>query len=50
MKEFLRDLLGFLSERKKYWFMPFILMFVMLAALIAVAQYSAAAPFIYTLF
>ncbi len=50
MKEFLKDMLGFLSERKKYWLIPFILVFLMLGTLIAVAQYSAVSPFIYTLF
>ena len=40
----------FLLEEKKYWLLPIALMFALLGLLIAVAQTSAIAPFIYTLF
>jgi uncharacterized membrane protein YjdF len=50
MKEFVRDLGGFLIERKKFWLMPFIAVLLVLSLLIAAAQYSAVSPFIYTLF
>ena len=48
--EFLKDLWGFLSHRKKFWLLPIILMLVGLGAIIALASGSAIAPFIYTLF
>jgi hypothetical protein len=48
--ELLRDVWGFLRERKKYWLLPLILTLVLLGALIIFTQGSAIAPFIYTLF
>ena len=48
--ELLKDLWGFLNERKKYWLAPLILTLVLLGALIIFTQGSAIAPFIYTLF
>ena len=48
--EFLRDLVGFLSQRKKFWLLPVILVLVGFGALVAFAGGSAIAPFIYTLF
>ena len=48
--DFLRDLWGFLKERKKYWLLPIILTLLLLGALIVLASGSAIAPFIYTLF
>jgi hypothetical protein len=50
MTQFFRDLLGFLVERRKFWLVPFIFVFLVLGTLIAVAQYSAVSPFIYTFF
>jgi hypothetical protein len=50
MLDFLRDLWGFMRERKKFWLAPIILVMVLLGVLIVVAQGSAVAPFIYTLF
>jgi Family of unknown function (DUF5989) len=46
----LRDLWDFLLAEKKYWLLPIVLMFVLLGLVIAVAQTTAIAPFIYTLF
>jgi len=46
----LRDLLGFLKERKKYWLLPIILTLLLFGALIVLTSGSAIAPFIYTLF
>jgi hypothetical protein len=40
----------FLRIRKKWWLTPIVLVLVLLGLLIVVAQGSAAAPFIYTLF
>jgi len=48
--DFLKDLLGFLRERKKYWLVPMILVFLLLGILIVLGGGSALAPFIYTLF
>jgi len=48
--EFLRDLWGFLRERKKYWLIPIIMTLLLLGALIVLTSGSAIAPFIYTLF
>ncbi len=50
MLDFLQDLWGFMRERKKFWLAPIILVMVLLGVLIVVAQGSAVAPFIYTLF
>ena len=50
MVDFLRDLWGFMRERKKFWLAPLVLVMVLLGALIVLSQGSAVAPFIYTLF
>lgn len=47
---FLKELWGFLKARKKFWLLPIIIMMVVLGALLVLAQGSAVAPFIYTLF
>jgi len=46
----LKELWAFMRARKKYWLAPIIIMMVILGALIFIAQGSAVAPFIYTLF
>lgn len=48
--DFLKDLWGFMRERKKYWLLPLIITLVLLGALIVLSQSSVIAPFIYTLF
>jgi hypothetical protein len=48
--DLLKDLWAFMRERKKYWLAPIIIVMVLLGALIVLAQGSAVAPFIYTLF
>ena len=50
MFDLLRDLYGFMRERKKFWLAPIILVMLLLGALLVFAQGSAIAPFIYTLF
>jgi hypothetical protein len=50
MVDLLKDLWGFMRERKKFWLAPIIIVMVLLGALIVFAQGSAVAPFIYTLF
>ena len=47
---FLKELWAFMRARKKYWLLPILLMMVLLGVLIVLAQGSAVAPFIYTLF
>jgi hypothetical protein len=48
--EMIKELVAFLLTRKKYWLWPVFIMMVLLGALIVLAQGSAVAPFIYTLF
>ena len=50
MLDLLQDLWGFMKERKKFWLMPIILLLLVLGGLLVLAQGSAIAPFIYTLF
>lgn len=50
MLDLLQDLWGFMRKRKKFWLAPIIIVMVLLGALIVLAQGSAVAPFIYTLF
>lgn len=47
---FLKELWAFMRARKKYWLIPIFLMAALLGGLIVMAQGSAIAPFIYTLF
>jgi hypothetical protein len=50
MVDLLQDLWSFMRERKKFWLAPIIMVMVLLGALLVLAQGSAIAPFIYTLF
>ena len=50
MFDFIKDLWDFMKERKKFWLAPIIIVMLLLGVLIVVAQGSAVAPFIYTLF
>jgi hypothetical protein len=47
---FVSELWAFLRVRKKFWLLPIIVMALLFGALLLVAQSSAVAPFIYTLF
>jgi hypothetical protein len=47
---FLKELFRFLKARKKLWLAPILLVMALLGVLIVMAQGSAVAPFIYTLF
>jgi len=47
---FLHEFWNFLRVRKKFWLLPMLLMLVLFGGLIVLAQGSAIAPFIYTLF
>jgi len=44
------ELWRFLRARKKFWLLPIILAMLLLGGLLVLAQGSALAPFIYTLF
>lgn len=48
--EMIKELWAFLRARKKFWLWPIFVMMLLLGALIVLAQGSAIAPFIYTLF
>jgi Family of unknown function (DUF5989) len=50
MTDLIKDLWSFMRERKKFWMAPIIVVMLILGALIVLAQGSAVAPFIYTLF
>lgn len=50
MLDLIKDLWGFMRERKKFWLAPIIIVMLLLGALIVFSQGSAVAPFIYTLF
>lgn len=44
------ELWRFMRARKKYWLLPIIVVMFVLGGLLVLAQGSAVAPFIYTLF
>lgn len=46
----IKELWAFLKVRKKFWLLPIIAIMLLLGVLIVVAQGSALAPFIYTIF
>lgn len=50
MFDLLRDLWGFMRDRKKFWLTPLVAVLVLIGVLVILAQFSAVAPFIYTLF
>jgi hypothetical protein len=50
MIDFLKDLWDFMRMRKKFWLAPIIIVLLLLGMLIVLAEGSAVAPFIYTLF
>jgi hypothetical protein len=50
MLEFIKEFWLFLRERKKFWLLPIILVLALVGSLLVLAQGSAVAPFIYTIF
>jgi Family of unknown function (DUF5989) len=48
--DFIRDLVGFVFARKKFWLIPVLFIMALFGGLIVLTQGSAIAPFIYTLF
>lgn len=47
--EIIKDIWGFLKERKKWWLLPMVVM-LMLIGILILSSGTAVAPFIYTLF
>ena len=50
MFDFVKDLWDFMRLRKKFWLAPIIIVLVLLGGLILLAEGTAVAPFIYTIF
>jgi len=50
MIDFLKEMWAFMRARKKFWLLPIIVILLLLGGLLVLAQGSAVAPFIYTLF
>ena len=48
--EFFKDLWDFMRVRKKFWLAPIIIVLVLFGGLILLAEGTAVAPFIYTMF
>ncbi|HEX6321386.1 MAG TPA: DUF5989 family protein [Burkholderiales bacterium] len=48
--DFVVQMWRFLGARRKFWLLPIIVVSVLLGGLLVLAQGSAIAPFIYTLF
>jgi hypothetical protein len=46
----IKELWTFLRVRKKFWLLPIVSLMLLFGALLVLAQSSAIAPFIYTLF
>jgi hypothetical protein len=50
MSSFVKEFWAFLRVRKKFWLLPILAMLLIFGGLLLLAQGSAVAPFIYTLF
>lgn len=50
MLSVVRELWGFMRERKKLWLAPIIVVLVVISGLLFIAQGTALAPFIYSIF
>jgi Family of unknown function (DUF5989) len=50
MLSLLKELAAYMSARKKWWLFPVILVLLLVGSLLMLAQGSAIAPFIYTVF
>jgi len=48
--EFLKDLIMFMKERKKWWLIPIIISMILFGLLVALSESSAVAPFVYPMF
>jgi len=50
MLSVIKELWAFMRERKKLWLAPVIILFVLIAGILVLAQGTALAPFIYSIF
>jgi uncharacterized membrane protein len=50
MLSVVRELWAFMRERKKLWLAPIIILFVLIGGILVLAQGTALAPFIYSIF
>jgi hypothetical protein len=50
MIAFVRELLAYMGAHKKWWLLPIMLVLLIFGGLLILAQGSAVAPFIYTVF
>ena len=50
MLSVIKELWAFMRERKKLWLAPIIILFVIIGGILVLAQGTALAPFIYSIF
>lgn len=50
MLALLRELFAYVSARKKWWLLPIVVVLIVFGGILILAQGSAIAPFIYTVF
>jgi hypothetical protein len=50
MFDAIKDIIGFLKERKKWWLVPVVVILLLFAILLVLGTSSALAPYIYSLF
>jgi uncharacterized membrane protein len=50
MLSVIKELWAFMRERKKLWLAPIIILFVLVGGILVLAQGTALAPFIYSIF
>ena len=50
MKSFIKEIIAYMNARKKWWLMPILVVLIAFGGLLGLAQGSAIAPFIYTIF
>ena len=48
--EFLKDMLQFFMQRKKFWLLPLVIVLLFFGVLVVMTSGSAIAPFIYSVF
>ncbi len=46
----LMELFDFMNQRKKFWLLPLLVIFVVVGGLLVLSQGSVVAPFIYSMF
>ena len=48
--DFLKDMLQFFMQRKKFWLLPLVIVLLLFGVLVVLSSGSAIAPFIYSVF